>query len=159
MSSCNDLSETVRAKMKLLMVYYLQNVILCEERMGCLMFSKNCVDSVCARCKDTAKKILAHFQAILDEKHTGALIKWEQWERKEVTVNIRKDGKFQTQEKLKLVCTEKSGSIKSAVDNLVQIWNQPCQGVDMRRHLHNASWQDLQFERCKNLVNINTADF
>ena len=62
-----------------------------------------------------------------------------------MTVNIRKDGKFQIQEKLKLVCTEKSGSIKSAVDNLVQIWNQPCQGVDMRRHLHNASWQDLQF--------------
>ena len=123
------------------------------------MFSKSWVDSECARQKDTAKKILAHFQAILDEKHTGALIKWEQWERKEVTVNIRKDGKFRTQEKVRLVCTGKSGSIKSAVDNLVQIWNHPCQGVDMRRHLHNASWQDLQFERCKNLVNINTADF
>ena len=145
--------------MKLLTVFDLQKVILCEKRMGCLMFSKSWVDSECARQKDTAKKILAHFQAILDEKHTGALIKWEQWERKEVTVNIRRDGKFQTQEKLKLVCTEKSGSIKSAVDNLVQIWNHPCQGVDMRRHLHNTSWQDLQFERCKNLVNINTADF
>ena len=33
-----------------------------------------------------------------------------------MTVNIRKDGKFQTQEKLKLVCTEKSDSIKSAAD-------------------------------------------
>ena len=78
------------------------------------------------------KKILAHFQAILYDKHTGASIKWEQWERKEVTVNISKDGKFQTQEKLKLVCTEKSGRIKSAVDNLVQIWMHPCQVVDMR---------------------------
>ena len=97
--------------MKLLTVYDLQKVILCEKRMGCLMFSKNCVNSVCARCKDTAKKILAHFQAILD-----ASIKWEQQERKEMTVNIRKDGKFQTQEKLKLVCTEKSDSIKSAAD-------------------------------------------
>ena len=29
----------------------------------------------------------------------------------------------------------------------------------MRHHLHNASWQGLQFERCKNLVNINTAVF
>ena len=74
-------------------------------------------------------------------------------------MNIRKDGKFRTQEKVKLVCTGKSGSIKSAVDNLVQIWNHPCQGVDMRRHLHNTSWQDLQFEQCKNLANINTADF
>ena len=55
------------------------------------------------------------------DKHTGASIKWEQWEQKEVTVNIRKDDKFQTQEKVKLVCTEKSGGIKLAVDNLVQI--------------------------------------
>ena len=31
-------------------------------------------------------------------------------------MNIRKDGKFQTQEKMKLVCTEKSVSIKLAVD-------------------------------------------
>ena len=54
MSSCNDLSETVRAKMKLLTVYDLQKVILCEKRMGCLMFSKSCVDSDCAR----GKKIL-----------------------------------------------------------------------------------------------------
>ena len=46
-SRCNDLSETVRAKMKLLTVYDLQKVILCEKRMGCLMFSKNCVNSVC----------------------------------------------------------------------------------------------------------------
>ena len=61
---CNDLSESVRAKMKLLTVYDLQKVILCEERFGCLMCSKNCVDSVCARCKDTTKEILAHFQAI-----------------------------------------------------------------------------------------------
>ena len=58
-------------------------------------------------------------------------------------MNIRKDGKFRTQEKVKLVCTGKSGSIKSAIDNLVQIWNHPCQGVDMRRHLHDASWQDF----------------
>ena len=77
-------------------------------------------NSECARYKDTAKKILAHFQAILDDKHTGASIKLEQWERKEVNVKIRKGGRFQTQEKVKLVCTEKNGSIKSAIDNLVQ---------------------------------------
>ena len=67
------------------------------------------------------KRYWGIFKPFLDEKHTGALIKWEQWERKEVTVNIRKDGKFQTREKLKLVCTEKSGGIKSAIGNLVKI--------------------------------------
>ena len=61
--------------MKLLTVFDLQKVILCEKRMGCLMFSKICVDSECARYKDIAKKILAHFQAFLDDKHTGASIK------------------------------------------------------------------------------------
>ena len=85
------------------------------------MCSKSCVDSECARYKDTVKKILAHFRAILDDKHTAASIKLEQLERKVVTVNIRKDGRFQTQEKVKLVCTEKNCSIKSAFDNLVQI--------------------------------------
>ena len=74
-------------------------------------------------------------------------------------MNIRKDDKFRTQEKVKLVCTEKSGGIKLAIDNLVQIWNHPCQGVDMQRHLHNTSWQDLKFEQCKNLAKINIADF
>ena len=76
--------------MKLLTVFDLQKVILCEKRMGCLMFSKSWMDSECARWKDPAKKKLVHFQAILDDKHTGASIKWEQWERKEVTVNIRR---------------------------------------------------------------------
>ena len=48
-SRCTDLSETVRAKMKLLTVFDLQKVILCEKRMGCLMFSKSCMDSDSAR--------------------------------------------------------------------------------------------------------------
>ena len=94
--------------MELLTVYDLQKVILCEKRMGCQMFSKSCVDSKCARCKDTAKKIVAYFQLILDDRHAVVLVKWQQWERKEVTVNIGKDCKFQTQEKAKLVCVEKS---------------------------------------------------
>ena len=49
------------------------------------MFSKSGVDSECAWYKDTAKKILAHFQAILDNKQTDASIKMEHWERNEVT--------------------------------------------------------------------------
>ena len=61
--------------MELLTVYDLQKVILCEKRMGCQMFSKSCVDSKCARCKDTAKKIVAHFQSILEDRHTSALVK------------------------------------------------------------------------------------
>ena len=69
-------SKTVKAKMELFTtVYDLQKVILCEKRMGCQMFSKSCVDSKYARCKDTAKKIVAHFQSILEDRKASALVK------------------------------------------------------------------------------------
>ena len=40
---------------------------------------------------------------------------------------------------------------QAAVDNLVEIRNHPCQGVDMQRHLLNASWQISNLKSVRSL--------
>ena len=49
----------------------------------------------------------------------------------------------------KLVLNPKQGSFRDALQSLEDVWERPCQGIDMRSHLMNASWKNAQLELCK----------
>ena len=74
-----------------------------------------------------------------------------------VKVNVRKNGNFEVEDRMKLVLVSKEENLESVLYNLATLWDYPCQGIDMRSHLLNASSQNLQFEKCKKFVDQNAA--
>ena len=144
-----------KVEMKLITVY-LQEVIMCEKPAGNWFHDVECIKKKCDVCADTKASIIKHYRQLMNEKST-AILKWQQWQRMSVKVNVRKNGKFEVEDRMKLVLVSKQGNLESALCNLATLWDYPCQGIDMRSHLLNASWQNLQFEKCKKLVDQNTA--
>ena len=156
MGRVDSLTQPMKLRMKALTVYDLQEIIMCDKGSGSKFFNTECIQKKCENCSNTQEILECHYQDLL-RINSPALLKWERWERSLVKVNIRKDGEFVVEEKKRLVLNAKQGTFRDALQSLVEMWEKPCQGIDMRNHLMNASWEDAQFEQCKKMITSSTA--
>ena len=85
-----------------------------------MFYAKDCNEMECLSCQDTKQRITNNFSHILTGEHQNALIKWEEWERYAMKVNMRKNGQLVVEEREKMVLNEKQGTIKETVNMLIK---------------------------------------